>query len=420
MPVAIQVPVTRCAAGSIRRLGCGDQARAHQDERAFLEASLAERQAREAAEEARRRHELETAQKLAETEKRRAEEQTRSASQLRQRATLLAGALLVAAVLAFAAVLFARQSNQNAQRAQAERNNAEYQRQVAFARELSVNAVNNLAADPERSILLALQAASVSSTGGKPILLEAEEALHRAVQASRLQFTLRGHTAGLYRIAYSPDGKRLATASIDKTAKVWDAATGKELLTLRGHTLDVMGIAFSPDGTRLATSSHDKTAKVWDAATGQEVLTLRGHTDFVTGVAFSPDGTRLATSSVDKTAKVWDLATGKELLTLIGHTGGVGSIVFTADGKRLATSSWNDEPEHTANVYDVETGKLLLTLTGHTSALWDIASGPDGRRLATGDGEPRQNRQSVGHFPGGKPRLAHHCRSQRSIPTCCL
>jgi hypothetical protein len=336
MPVAIQVPVTRCAAGSIRRLGCGDQARAHQDERAFLEASLAERQAREAAEEARRRHELETAQKLAETEKRRAEEQTRSASQLRQRATLLAGALLVAAVLAFAAVLFARQSNQNAQRAQAERNNAEYQRQVAFARELSVNAVNNLAADPERSILLALQAASVSSTGGKPILLEAEEALHRAVQASRLQFTLRGHTAGLYRIAYSPDGKRLATASIDKTAKVWDAATGKELLTL------------------------------------------------------------------------------------IGHTGGVGSIVFTADGKRLATSSWNDEPEHTANVYDVETGKLLLTLTGHTSALWDIASGPDGRRLATGDGEPRQNRQSVGHFPGGKPRLAHHCWSQRSIPTCCL
>ena len=351
-----------------------------QDERAFLGASLAERQAREAEEAARRRHELETARKLAETEKHRAEEQTRAAGRLRQRAVYLMGALLVAVALAFAAVWLARS-------AKAERNNAEYQRRVAFARELSGNAVNNLSADPERSILLALQAVSVSSAGGKPILREVEEALHRAVQASRLQLTLRGHTAGLYRIAFSPDGKRLATAGIDKTAKVWDPVSGKELLTLSGHTLDVVGIAFSPDGTRLATSSYDKTAKVWDAVTGQESLTLRGHTGFIMGVAFSPDGARLATAGLDKTAKVWDVATGKELLTLIGHTGGVGSIVFTSAGKRLATSSWNDEPEHTAKVWDADTGKLLLTLTGHTSGLWDIASSPDGKRLATGDSE---------------------------------
>ena len=348
-----------------------------QDERAFLDASLAERQKHEAEEAARRRHELETARKLAETEKRRAEEQTRAAGRLRQRAVYLAGALLVAVVLAFAAVWLAR-------RAKAERNNAEYQRQVAFARELSVNAVNNLIADPERSILLALQAVSVGSAGGKPVLVEAEEALHRAVQASRLQLTLRGHTAGLYRLAFSPDGKRLATASIDKTAKVWDAVTGKELLTLRGHTMDVTGVAFSPDGTRLATSSYDKTAKVWDAATGKERLTLCCHKHYVMGIAFSPDGTRLATASMDKTAKVWDAATGKELLTLIGHTGGVGSIVFTSEGKRLATSSWFDEPERTAKVWAADTGKLLLTLTGHAAGLWDIASSPDGKRLATG------------------------------------
>ncbi len=351
-----------------------------QDERAFLDASLAERQAREAEEAARQRHELEIARKLAETEKRRAEEQTCAAGQLRQRAKFLAGALLVAVVLAFAAVWLAR-------RAKAERNNAEYQRQIAFARELSGNAVNNLSADPERSILLALQAVSVSSAGGKPILREVEEALHRAVQASRLQLTLRGHTAGLYRIAFSPDGKRLATAGIDKTAKVWDPVTGKELLTLRGHTLDVVGIAFSPDGTRLATSSYDKTAKMWDAVTGKELLTLCCHTMQVMGIAFSPDGTRLATASLDKTAKVWDVATGKELLTLIGHTRGVGSIVFTSDGKRLATSSWTDEPERTAKVWDADTGKLLLTLTGHTAGLWDIASSPDGKRLATGSSD---------------------------------
>ena len=347
------------------------------DERTFLEASLAERQKHEAEEAARQRRELEAARKLAETEKRRAEEQTRAAGRLRQRAVYLTGALLVAVVLAFAAVWLA-------QRARTERSNAEYQRQVAFARELSVNAVNNLSADPERSILLALQAVSVGSAGGKPVLVEAEEALHRAVQESRLQLTLRGHTAGLYRVAHSPDGKRLATASIDKTAKVWDAASGKELLTLHGHTMDVTGVAFSPDGTRLATSSYDKTAKVWDAVTGKELLTLCCHKHYVMGIAFSPDGTRLATASLDKTAKVWDAATGKELLTLIGHKRGVGSIVFTSDGKRLATSSWFDEPERTAKVWDADTGKLLLTLTGHTAGLWDIASSPDGKRLATG------------------------------------
>ena len=346
------------------------------DERMFLEASLAERQKHEAEEAARQRRELEAARKLAETEKRRAEEQTRAAGRLRQRAILLAGALLVAVGLAFAAVWLA-------QRARTERNNAEYQRQVAFARELSVNAVNNLRADPERSILLALQAVSVGSAGGKPVLVEAEEALHRAVQESRLRLTIRGHTAGLYRVAHSSDGKRLATASIDKTAKVWDVASGQELLTLRGHTMDVTGVAFSPDGTRLATSSSDKTAKVWDAVTGQELLTLRGHSGFIAGVAFNPDGKRLATASLDKTAKVWDAATGKELLTLIGHTGGVGSIVFTSDGKRLATSCWNDELESTARVWDADTGKLLLTLMGHTNGLWDIASSPDGKRLAT-------------------------------------
>ena len=348
-----------------------------QDERTFLDASLAERQAREAEEAARQRRELAAARKLAETEKRRAEEQTRAAGKLRQRAIYLAGALLVAVVLAFAALWLAK-------RARTERNNAEYQRQVGFARELFANAANSLSADPERSILLALHAVSVSSAVGRPIQRDEQEALHRAVQESRLQLTMRGHTAGLYRIAYSPDGKRLATASIDKTAKVWDPATGKELLTLRGHTEDVVGIAFSPDGTRVATASYDKTAKVWDAATGKELLTLRGHTEWIFGIAFSPEGTRLATASLDKTAKVWDAATGREMLTLIGHTGGVGSIVFTSNGKRLATSSWNNEPERTAKMWDADNGKLLLTLKGHKNSLWDIASSPDGKRLATG------------------------------------
>jgi WD40 repeat protein len=106
-------------------------------------------------------------------------------------------------------------------------------------------------------------------------------------------------------VAFSPDGTHLATASEDKTAKVWDTASGREIRTLAGHTAGVVGVAFSPDGTRLATASKDKTAKVWDAVFGREVLTLAGHTNTVWGVAFSPDGTHLATASVDETVRVY-------------------------------------------------------------------------------------------------------------------
>lgn len=352
-------------------------------EREFLDASKQRVEREEEEREAQRQREVTGARKLAEAERRRANILRRTITG----ATVLLVVTIGLAIFAFSQRTAAESARVEAvaQRdtAESERQQAEDERRIAFTRELSVNAVNNLEIDPERSILLALQAVAVSSVDGKPVLREAEEALHRAVQASRVQFTLRGHTAGLWDIAFSPDGKRLATASIDGTAKVWDAATGRELLTLCCHSAIVYSIAFSSDGTRLATGSWDKTAKVWDAVTGQEILNLRGHTDFIRGIAFSPDGTRLATASIDKTARVWDARTGQELLTLTGHIGGVSNIAYSPDGKRLATSSWSDEQEHTAKVWDAISGKLLLTLSGHTSTIYDIAFSPDGKRVAT-------------------------------------
>ena len=268
----------------------------------------------------------------------------------------------------------------NAERARVE---TEAQRQIAVARELSASAVNNLEVDPERSILLGLQAVSISSIGGKPVLREAEEALHRAVQASRVQLTLHSHTLAVNGVAFSPDGKRLVTGSADKTAKVWDALTGKELLTLSGHTAAVNGVAFGPDGKRLATVSDDKTAKVWDALTGKELFTLSGHTAAIKDISFSPDGMRLATSSDDKTAKVWDALTGKELLTLPGHTLPQYGVAFSPDGRHLATGSG----DRTAKVWDGVTGQLLLTLYGHTDTLYCLAFSADGMRLATASGD---------------------------------
>ena len=121
--------------------------------------------------------------------------------------------------------------------------------------------------------------------------------------------------------AFSPDGSRIVTASADKTARIWDAATAKEIAVLRGHDDAVNSAAFSPDGSRIVTASDDKTARIWDAATAKEIAVLRGHDVDVKSAAFSPDGSRIVTASSDNTARIWDAATAKEIAVLRGHDG---------------------------------------------------------------------------------------------------
>jgi len=194
---------------------------------------------------------------------------------------------------------------------------------------------------------------------------------------------LDGHTRPTESVTFSPDGKRIATASQDRTVKLWDAATGQELITLKGHSDTVHSVKFSPDAQRLVTCSADQTAKLWDAGTGQELTTLLGHTARVFAGAFSPDGRTVATGSYDNTAKLWDAATGRELATLSGHIKAVDSIAFSPDGRTLATGS----ADNSVKLWQVSTGMEVAMFKGHAGKVWSVAFSPDGKRLATGGGE---------------------------------
>ena len=202
----------------------------------------------------------------------------------------------------------------------------------------------------------------------------------QAVRAADAQiFAITGHTDRVRSVAFSPDGRRILTASSDRTARIWDAATGREILRLSGHTGDLTSAAFSPDGRRVVTASFDKTARIWDAATGRELLQLSGHTDLLRAAQFSPDSQRIVTASTDKTARIWDAATGREMVLLSGHTDLLTSAAFSPDGRRVVTSSW----DRTARIWDAATGREVLRLNGHTDVVTSAVFSPEGRRILT-------------------------------------
>jgi len=232
------------------------------------------------------------------------------------------------------------------------------------------------------------------SPDGRRILTGSEDKTAKLWDAATGQeiLTLKGHKGYVMSVAFSPDGERIVTGGGEwgvgekpGEVKVWDAATGQLLRDLKGHIYCVWGVAFSPDGQRIVTGAGDWAdgpgeAKVWDARTGQEILALKAHAKGVRSVAFSPDGQRIVTSSEDHTTKVWDAKTGQQLFTVKLHADGVRSVAFSPDGQRVVTGSW----DQTAKVWDAATGEELLALRGHTAPIYSVAFSPDGRRLVTG------------------------------------
>ncbi len=247
----------------------------------------------------------------------------------------------------------------------------------------------SISGDERLSRLLALESAFVTYRADGSVEREAKEALQRVFQLpGRARFS-SGHTGTVNSVAFDTTGSRIATASADGTARIWDASSGLCLLTLTGHTGFVNAAVFSPGGNWLATAGQDRTVKIWDAASGKQIRTLIGHFDQVNAVAFSPNGKILATASSDNTAKLWNPASGELLVTLTGHQDAVNAVGFSPDGKLVATAA----SDGYAKLWDVLSGqdKTPSPPSGQDAPfhhpagpVYSVAFSPDGQFLATG------------------------------------
>jgi WD40 repeat protein/DNA-binding SARP family transcriptional activator len=342
-------------------------------EKEYLTASLAERRRLEVEDEQRRAHE--------------AELERRAIGRLRALVvTLGLGALLAGALSIFA---FGESQRARSEEARAEEQArvageqarmAEEQARVATARELAAASLANLDIDPERSILLALEAVELTRAADGTVLSEAEEALHRAVKTSRLVRTI---PHGGYSLDITADGTTLATTGAepaDNAVAVWDIRSGQELRRFSTLTPGRPTLAFSPSDRSLATGHNDGSIRLWDADTGEQLQILRGHEDTVGYPAFSPDGRWLVSAALDDpTVRIWDVTAGAELMALTEPVEGWANPVFSPDGSRLATAAAN----YTVNIWDLTTSETIVRLEGHESFVNQTVFSPDGSRVAT-------------------------------------
>jgi WD40 repeat protein/tetratricopeptide (TPR) repeat protein len=226
--------------------------------------------------------------------------------------------------------------------------------------------------------------AAVYAALGQRESAAADFAVFQAAQLPDRSVMLKGHEDRVNMVAFAPDGKTLASASADRTVKLWDLATGRVIRSLSGHKDAVYFVAYSPDGKTLASASRDRTVILWDPLTGQQWLVLGGHDDAVEAAVFSPDGTILATSSNDKTIILRELSTGK-VKKLRGHKGCAASAVFSPDGKTLVSSGgdWGSTQDSgEVKVWEVNTGKERRSVPGSFGGIWGVAFSPDGKSLA--------------------------------------
>ena len=186
-----------------------------------------------------------------------------------------------------------------------QRNQARETARISTSKSLAAFALAEMETDLELSLLLATESIRITRRVNGVVLPLSNTVLRQMIIKSRVRLTLTGHDNSVRSVSYSLDGQRIVTGSEDKTAKVWDAVEGQELMTLMGHDGGAFLVAYSPDSYRIVTGSEDKTAKVWDAVEGQELFTLKGHDGRVFSATWSPNGKRIATAGADGISQIY-------------------------------------------------------------------------------------------------------------------
>lgn len=199
----------------------------------------------------------------------------------------------------------------------------------------------------------------------------------------------RAHPARVNAVSWSPDGKRIASASDDSTVQICDAKTGATILTYRGHAAEVYTVSWSPDGNYIASGGADKTVQVWKATSGQHVITYSRHTGQINSLSWSSDSILVASGSDDTTVQVWNIANGDIAIIYSEHTAGVLSVAWSPDNTRIASGSWDNTVKtfSTIQTQSFAIGGTISNYRGHTAEVYSVAWSPDGSRIASAGGD---------------------------------